>query len=133
VSYAKHEKGDSCQGCLDRLLEGHNEIVEAFHFAKARHPDLHTSWVYRGPEDQEKARSEGASRARFGESPHNKKPSEAMDLFQIDENGHAIFDGIFCAKLNREFIEAGFKLKWGGEFKSLGDYGHWELIGNKGA
>lgn len=127
MKYAKHTRGDSCQGCLDRLLEGHNDIVEAYHFAKARHPDFHLSCVHRGKEDQEKAFESGASMAQFGQSKHNLMPAEAMDGFQIDENGSAVFDPKFCRQLNVEFQEAGFKMRWGGNFKKIGDHCHWEL------
>lgn len=125
---SKHNQGDSCQSCLDKLIHGHPGIVEAYHFIKTRHPDVHCSWIYRGPEDQEKARSSGASLAKFGQSKHNLEPAQAMDLFQIDENGIAIFDPKFCSKLNAELKEAGFKLKWGGDFKKIGDYCHWETV-----
>jgi D-alanyl-D-alanine carboxypeptidase len=126
MKFAKHTQG-TCEGCLQRLLEGHAEIQRFFHWLKENHSDAHTSWVYRGPDDQEKARSTGASNARFGQSKHNSLPARAIDIFQIDVNGVAIFDRKWCLELNEQAKAAGFRLKWGGEFKSLGDYGHWEI------
>lgn len=126
MKFPKHEQGHVCEGCLERLKQGHPDIIEAYNFAKSRYHDFHVSWIYRDEENQEKARSVGASKAKFGESKHNLLPAQAMDGFQLDESGIAIFDPIFCTKLNQELKNAGFKLKWGGEFKKLGDYGHWE-------
>lgn len=127
MKFPRHSDGESCDGCNKRMSQASDSIAEAFYFIKSNHNEVHCSWVHRGKEDQESAFKSGASRAHFGESKHNLLPSEAMDLFQIIE-GKAVFDGVFCAKLNKELIEAGYELKWGGTFRKLGDYGHWETI-----
>lgn len=127
MSFPKHTQGSECEGCNERLKEGHVLIQSLFHQLKDKHPELHCSWVYRGPEDQELFFRSGASRARFGESKHNLKPSEAVDLFQITQKGTALFDPIYCARLNQEAKTLGFKVRWGGDFKTIGDSGHFEL------
>lgn len=127
MKYPKHVYGDSCPGCDARLLKGHPKIVEVFRFIKSKHLDVHCSWIYRGQEDQERAKSNGASLASFGQSKHNLEPAEAMDIFQQDNNGVGIFDPKFCRQLNEDLKSSGFNLKWGGDFKKIGDYCHWEL------
>lgn len=124
--HQKHNQDESCPGCESRIKDACSEIREFFYFVKARYPEVHCSWVYRGEKEQEEAYKSGASKAKFGQSKHNIVPAQAIDIFQIDDTGRAIFNGIFCAKINKEAHDAGFKLKWGGNFKSLGDSGHFE-------
>lgn len=88
---------------------------------------MHCSWVYRDKEEQEEAFNSGASRAHFGESKHNLLPAQAVDIFQINEHGSAVFDGVFCAHLNKLANQNSFDLKWGGDFKKIGDSGHFEM------
>lgn len=126
MKFSKHSQGESCQGCNDRMTQASDLIAEAFYFIKSNHHDVHCSWVHRGREDQEVAFKSGASRAHFGESKHNLLPAQAMDIFQINEKGAAVFDGVFCAKINKELSANGYVLKWGGNFKRLGDSGHFE-------
>lgn len=126
MKFPKHEQGPSCRGCDERIMQAHDTIAEFFYFVKARDPSAHCSWVHRGKEDQEKAFKERKSMARFGQSKHNLLPAEAIDLFQINEEGRAVFDPIWCAKINKAAIEAGYELRWGGHFKKLGDAGHFE-------
>ena len=128
MRYSKHRKGTSCPGCNDRLFVGHPEIVRAFNFVKSLHPDAHCSWIYRGPEDQNAFKKAGTSKASFGESKHNKTPAEAMDLFQQDDAGVGRYSREFYALVNKELQAAGFKIRWGGDFKSFPDFGHWELV-----
>lgn len=103
-----------------------------FEQIKEKHEDLHISWSYRDQIDQEKAFNDGASRLHYPASTHNKtdsqnKPcSRALDLFQqID--GVFVADPAFFSKLNQENASEGIKLRWGGQFKTLGDSGHFEL------
>lgn len=126
MKFPKHTFGPSCEGCNERLKQAHDDIAEVYYFLKSKYPDIHCSWVYRGKEDQEAAYKAKLSNCHFGKSKHNLLPAEAIDLFQQDENGKGIWDSVFCAKINQELVEAGFKLKWGGHFKRLGDSGHWE-------
>lgn len=126
--FKHHTDEDMCPGCEDRLRFGHPEIQRFFRYFKEIHPDLHCSWVYRDQQSQDEAFDGGYSKLKFPQSKHNLAPSQAVDIFQINENGKAVFDGVFCAKINKEAQVSGFKLRWGGEFRSLGDYGHFELL-----
>lgn len=87
---------------------------------------MHVACAYRNKEAQNIAFTQGDSKLPWPQSKHNLMPAKALDIFQQVE-GRAIFDPIFCAKLNAESRLADFPLRWGGEFKSLGDSGHFEL------
>lgn len=127
MKFSRHTDGPSCDGCNERLTQAHDSISDFYYFIKQKYHNVHCSWVYRGKEDQEKMFDEKSTFAHFGESKHNLLPAQAIDLFQINENGAAVFDGVFCAGINKLAKLNGFDLKWGGDFKKIGDSGHWEL------
>ena len=83
---------------------------------------------YRGEAAQEAAYEMGYSRAKFGESPHNKNPSEAVDLapYPIDWDDADRFIKL-STTVFRAADELGVRLTWGGEFLSFRDYPHFEL------
>lgn len=94
-----------------------------------KHVDFSLTCGYRNKTDQERAFKSGASRARFGQSPHNFKPSFAFDFIPYPFQGWtkiAPFE-----KVGQEILRAGVKvgvpLTWGKTFKGLVDYPHMEL------
>lgn len=101
-----HNDGPVCFGCAAKFEHGHPELKKVFEKMKKENPDIHVSWVWRGPKDQEEAYSSGASNCHFGKSQHNKmssqgKPcSRAFDLFIIDADGVPRWPGIRLAKLH---------------------------------
>lgn len=84
---------------------------------------------HRGKEDQEKAFRLGRSKLRWPKGKHNKMPSEAIDIapYPTDWNDHLAFN-----ELANYFMDiarnSNIKIKWGGDFKTLKDLGHFELI-----
>ena len=96
---------------------------------KEKHPDLPLpilTATYRGPKDQEKAFSEGRSRARFGQSLHNFKPSYAFDVAFINSKwGHADWSFHLFEKMAEFGDEVG--LEWGGRWRGLVDGPHFQL------
>jgi peptidoglycan L-alanyl-D-glutamate endopeptidase CwlK len=87
---------------------------------------------YRGEEDQNKAYAIGNSQVNFPHSKHNKQPSEAVDLAPININNQIEWDNIAkFIKLANEFLgiaeKENTKIIWGGNFKTLKDYGHFEM------
>lgn len=126
MKYSHHVSGPSCAGCNERLVSGDPVIQHFFLAVKSEHNDIHCSWVHRDKSDQEAAFASGESKLHYPNSKHNLMPSEAVDIFQIDDNGRAVFDGKFCAGINKRAEELGFKLRWGGSFHDLGDSGHFE-------
>lgn len=133
MSLIPHHTSDTpCALCEQKLSQAHPDLTKWFHDLKSRHPDVHISWSYRDEASQNKAVSEGASKLPFPLSAHNhtvqgEPLSLALDIFQIDEKGRAKFDPVFCAKVNDESTQLGYALKWGGQWKSLGDNDHFQL------
>lgn len=128
MSFRKHQDGISCPGCDDRLTEGCDVIKSIYGAVKDKYPDMHCSWVHRNESEQDSAFARGESKLKWPHSKHNKLPSEAIDIFQIDQNGMAVFDPKFCNDVKKFLLSQGFDFKWGGDFKSLGDYGHFETV-----
>lgn len=122
---ARHTGDSVCPSCEEKLATAHSKLGDFFRLAKAKYPDLHVSWAYRDQASQDQAFTDGKSKLKFPDSAHNKTPSLAIDLFQIDEQGLAVFDGVRMAKVCEEF---GQGIKWGGQWRSLGDSDHFELI-----
>lgn len=85
---------------------------------------------HRGKAEQEKAFASGASKARFGQSKHNSKPSLAVDVvpLPLDWEDIPAFEKL-GEKIMTKAKELGIKVKWGKNFKGLVDYPHYELIG----
>lgn len=109
-------------------------MVTWFRETKARHGEMHCAWAYRDRADQELAFVQRKSNAHYPFGPHNRvnsitqePESKALDIFQIDPSGKAIFDPMFCAKINAENEAAGVPIQWGGKFTKLGDYDHFQL------
>lgn len=126
--YRKHTHGSDCDGCNDRLDEVHVLLQSFFYQLKDVYEDAHISHGFRDIADQNAAFASGASKLQWPNSKHNKLPSEAIDIFQINENGKAVFDPRFCHEAYKLSIKLGFKFRWGGQFKTLGDFGHFELV-----
>ena len=91
---------------------------------------------YRSLEDQEAAYKSKHSKARPGESKHNKKPSEAVDLAPTKDGSIDWEDIDSFKKMAKEIIilahELNIPIAWGGDFEQFkGDYGHFELAKEK--
>lgn len=127
-----HSSDPTCALCEQKLTQAHPDLVKWFHDLKGRHPNVHISWSYRDEASQNQAFSEGASKLKYPLSAHNhtvegQPHSLALDIFQINDAGRAVFDPVFCAKVNHESCSLGYALKWGGQWKSLGDNDHFEI------
>ena len=117
-----------CESCEEKLH--HADLYLKFWFlnhVKRKWPNAHISWAYRGRVDQELAFTENKSQLHFPDSPHNKKPAKALDLFQIDGNGKGIWDIDFFGDIDKYNVTNNITLKWGGNFESFKDYCHFEL------
>lgn len=119
-----------------RLKTCNSKLQVLLNFAlKTSNIDFTVACGYRGKEEQEKAYEKGLSKAKFGQSKHNVKPSMAVDIYP--------YDGRMCNGDKKEDIEKfkeladhikkcanrlQIKIKWGGDFKSFKDLPHWELV-----
>lgn len=84
---------------------------------------------WRGEEEQNELYRQGKSNAMFGQSKHNFLKSKAVDLapYPIDWDNKERFArlaGIIEAIAYKNDI----KIKWGGDFKSIVDMPHFELM-----
>lgn len=84
---------------------------------------------HRGEEAQNLAYSTGKSRKRWPDGKHNRLPSLAVDVapYPIDWHDVGRFQflaGVMfaCAHLR------GLRLRWGGNWQTLKDYPHFELV-----
>lgn len=108
----------TCHSDLQKIL---NEVI--------KETDCAVICGYRNRAEQEKAYMSGKSRAKYGQSKHNLKPSMAVDVVPIplDWNNIESFE-----KLGNKIMEKasllGIKIRWGRDFSKLKDYPHFELI-----
>lgn len=93
--------------------------------------DLTITCGHRNEKEQEDAFKSGKSHAHFGQSKHNFLPSQAIDIIPYpicwDKKDkrwqETALNAMWCAG------KLGFEITWGGSFKSLEDYPHYELKG----
>lgn len=83
---------------------------------------------HRGEREQEDAFKRGTSKLRWPRSRHNSYPSQAVDLAPLPLD----WDDLKAFRELAEHIKAiateeGVTLRWGGEFRTLRDFPHWEL------
>ncbi len=85
----------------------------------------------RNEEDQMKAFNSGNSKAKFGQSPHNKSPSMAVDICPYVDGALQWDNEAGWFTLYKTVMKAAreldVELTWGGHFKSITDKPHWEL------
>lgn len=111
--------------CDKRLQKIFNEAI--------KYIDITIVEGHRGRERQDKAFREEKSNAEWPHSKHNTNPSLAVDVAPYDSfhrrinwndiEGFMVLSDIIKGIAKRKRI----KIVWGGDFKSLKDYGHFEL------
>ncbi len=84
---------------------------------------------FRGRYEQEKAYMAGKSKAKWGQSKHNLKPSHAVDVVPVPLNWEDIpaFEKL-GEKIMAKAKELGINIRWGRDFTNLKDYPHFELM-----
>lgn len=134
-----HSHDAVCPLCEAKLLDADPVIAGWFRRVKARYPNVHVYYAYRGPEEQARVVAEGKSKLTYPHSKHNavrdgKPCSLALDLFQIDEDGIGRFARPFYAKVAADAWENTDPVIWGGDWngdgvqeKSDWDGPHFEL------
>jgi hypothetical protein len=126
--------GAACPSCEEKLLQAHHTIAQWFRSdVKPKHQDAHISWSFRDKKSQNECVTMGRSKLVFPLSAHNKSDDQgnpcalALDLFKLCSNGMASWEWKFCKDIADEAVSAGAPILWGGAWKSLGDYDHFEL------
>lgn len=122
-----------CPRCEAFLKLAHPRIVEWFAAIKTTFSNAHIYCSFRNEFDQNKAFSEGLSRLKFPNSRHNHlehnlPASLALDLFQLTEQNTALFPYKFYKQIWDLTQTLKYPVRWGGNFKNLGDSNHFEII-----
>ena len=108
-------------GCHPELQKLFNEVIKWF--------DCSILCGYRGQEAQDRAFANGHSKLEWPNSKHNKFPSDAVDAVPYpidweDTERFALFAGFVMGTAR----QMGIQVKWGGLWKTLKDYPHFERI-----
>ena len=121
LSKTSRQKLNTCHSDLIKLIE-----------AVAETEKCAVICGFRGRYEQEKAYMAGKSKAKWGQSKHNFKPSHAVDVvpLPLDWNDIPAFEKL-GEKIMAKAKELGIKVKWGKYFKGLVDYPHFELASDK--
>lgn len=124
-----HTSDPTCLLCEKKLALAHSEIIAWYRdVAKVAYPDMHVSWSFRDEPTQEAMFKMGKTKAHFPQSGHNKTPSLALDLFQIDAAGNPHWDESVFSALHTISAEKYPHVIWGGLWKSIGDADHFEFV-----
>jgi hypothetical protein len=133
---AKHINAPICESCAEKLKQADPYMAKWFNeCVKPAHIDSHVCWAFRDKDNQNDAFAEGKSKCLWPRSPHNKtddtgKPcSKALDLFRLVD-GKALFPKNWYQDIASCSKNAGWMIKWGGDFASLSDYDHFEMAVN---
>lgn len=121
LSKTSRQKLNTCHSDLIRLIE-----------AVAETEKCAVICGFRGRYEQEQAFLTGKSKAKFGQSKHNLKPSQAVDVvpLPLDWNNISSFEKL-GEKIMAKAEELNIKVKWGKYFTNLKDYPHFELVEDK--
>ena len=127
----KHVSSPECELCQEKLSQANSYLQDWFKKVKESYPNCHISWSFRDQKSQDEAVATGHSHLKWPTSPHNATHggnpcAAALDLFQLDSSGRAVFDPIFYAKLSQECLNHQDEIIWGGHFKSIGDFDHFQ-------
>jgi peptidoglycan L-alanyl-D-glutamate endopeptidase CwlK len=119
--------------CDDRLQRLCNRVI--------RSTDFTVLCGHRRKEAQDIAFVTGASRVKWPNSKHNKRPSQAVDIApwkrakaHIDWNDREAFF-FLAGAMKQAACELGIKIRWGGDWdddpdtaNTFDDLGHFELV-----
>lgn len=118
LSKTSRQKLNTCHSDLIKLIE-----------AVAETEKCAVICGFRGRHEQEKAYMAGKSKAKWGQSKHNLKPSHAVDVVPVPLNWEDIpaFEKL-GEKIMAKAKELGINIRWGRDFTNLKDYPHFELM-----
>lgn len=127
----KHTADAICLLCQEKLSQANSYLQEWFDKVKKSYPDIHISWSFRDQASQDEAFATGHSKFKWPTSSHNamvggKPCAAALDLFQLDLDGRAVFNPIFYTKLSEQCVKDQDEIIWGGHFRSISDLDHFQ-------
>lgn len=117
----------------ERLATCHKDIRTVLNHL-IEYIDFSVICGHRGKADQNKAYAEGTSKLEYPKSAHNSLPSRAVDIvpYPLDWNDIGEFkrlNGAFTVVAEYLYNTGQIKSKfeWGGSWKKLKDYPHYEI------
>lgn len=122
-----------CPLCSEKLAQCDSLLVDWFNWIKNLYPKVHVSWGWRNKADQDRMLEEGRTKAPWPQSRHNaldnegRPSSQALDLFELKDDGTAQFPPELYEKIYRDTESLGLPIEWGGNFKSFKDRDHYQL------
>ncbi len=126
--FPHHTSDPVCALCALKLAQAHPDLVAWYNTqVKPTFPQSHISWSFRNQAQQEDCVSDGKSNEQWPHSPHNQTPAMALDLFEINDQGLAVWDPSFFNDVNEMNVQRSVPINWGGSFITLHDYDHYEL------
>jgi hypothetical protein len=128
----------SCSACAEKLSQCHSTLRLWHEIISDNFPDCHVAVGFRGQVDQEIAFQNHLTHAPFPKSKHNRMngnipESWAIDIFQLSEEGVAVFNPLYFTKIwdfinNIQTKAEDIELAWGGNFSNLKDLDHIEML-----
>lgn len=123
----------TCASCEEKMQQLNSDHAAWFREkVKPKFQDAHISCTYRNEADQNMAVATMKSKLKYPLSAHNKCDDQgnpcalAFDLFRLCSNGMAAWEWKFFKEISDQAKLDGYPLKWGGDFKTLGDSDHFE-------
>lgn len=116
-----HRSIQNLSSCREPLIDLFTEVI--------KERDCIILAGYRNKHDQDLAFAKGHSKVRYPNSRHNQHPSRAVDVmpYPIDWSDR-LGQHEFATYVFNKAMEMGISVRWGGQFKTLYDAPHWELI-----
>jgi peptidoglycan L-alanyl-D-glutamate endopeptidase CwlK len=128
------------QRSRDRLASCHPLLIALFDRVLARDDlphDLTVICGHRTQAAQDRAWAENKSQKRWPNSKHNSLPSMAVDVAPYrygqvswerpDYHDIAPIVQDEWARMEREGLAEGYRLTWGGDWRTLRDFLHWQI------
>lgn len=114
--------------CEAKLLTCDERLQRLMRAVNAEYPCL-IAYGHRDQDAQNKAKVGGFSKVGWPHSPHNAFPSLAVDAcpLPLDWDNLDAFKK-FAAFVLQKADELGIAVRWGGSFKTLPDFDHFELV-----
>jgi hypothetical protein len=123
----QHLPGAICLECEEKLTQADPELRQWFRNIKPRFPTAHVSWSFRDEADQDHCYALGTSPLKWPESLHNRLPSLAIDLFELQADGSALWQTPYFQRIAADPATKIFGVTWGGTFEKGKDPAHFEL------
>lgn len=117
------------QASRDKLGTCHPDLQKIFFALEMIGVNFIVTCGERNEHDQNLAYTTGKSKVKYPDGKHNKTPSLAVDVCPVplDWNNISAFIAL-SLRVKAKAHELGIKIRYGGDFKNLADFPHYELV-----